>query len=367
MSEFLAQLGLCPNCGSEISAQYTYCMNCGKKLGQNDLNQNKTDNYSQTRERRSIWKNKTMRNVIAAILVAVVIISSIIFIIGPWMINILDLRPYDYLGTTTYTVDDITPVTKLNLRINCLSPINISFREDLQVLLEAKIIVYGKPGHSLDNSDKFEGALENEIYDVWFEPYYGDLIPKGYEYELYVNISTQILTSLEVDSGYGDLFVVAHGANISNVMLSSSWGKVTVQFQETVILNSEALYIDSTKESVDVTLINMSYSNNYTYWGVSSSEGNVSVGIYQKGSMERNQNVTFRITASEGEVMLKHDLSSSIGYMIENAWLIDVDFSFIGYPPNVLLPYFSENYSDKSTIYKFELAGTEGVTIISLS
>lgn len=352
----------CSNCGAEIREGYRFCEQCGQAL---TLAQNYVKKGIYRTEQTYNKKKWNIRHLVACFFITGILgVSFIGLIVVQWISS----ETHNYIGSTFYTVETTPNATSLNLAIDMYDDVNINYQKNMDNLFEAEVKVYAKKGHDLEGSDRFTGDITNKTYYIKFldsNPG-AEFVSWHYSYKIFVNISTQISTALNVYSAYKDITLNATHANLSNIDLFTYWGDINAIFQETFIIGTRYT-LSSHHDNVRATFIDVNYQNNQTEWRIDTWEayedGDVYVEISQNNIPDFNCSVIYNIISDEESVYLSHLLHFSIGHKLV---VYKGNVRLVGYPSDTIFLYESTTYQNATMKYDIILAANKTVSVTQL-
>lgn len=387
----------CSKCGAKVVEDSLFCEYCGNKLksstfvkrsvppptqesirkpafrSYNQVPQSSSSPSYYRRSRRS--SSQGIKWLFIGIFFIVIIGFAAVVLLGiivlPISINQIIDHQYDYIGEKTFSIDSLTNSSDsltntssyVDLDIyNSLGSVDIEFT-NISKLLEARILVYTREGRNLHDANTFEESHYDDHHYVFFDSSTGPYSENPYLYELEIAISNHATTALNVEVSTGSISVIAYETNISSLLLDTSTGSITTNFQEVFFNASNNLYIHTSTGSITSTFNNVNYSSSEVDWILDTSTGSIDLNLLQKSIIE-NTLVTYDVETSTGSISFYHQLNSTIGLRMYAAVPTGTIYT-PSYSTDDEYSYKSENYDSATMkLYLSMHTSTGSITIL---
>ncbi|MHA2247307.1 MAG: zinc ribbon domain-containing protein [Candidatus Hodarchaeales archaeon] len=360
----------CSKCGARVVDDSIFCESCGSKLKpppkiaprsvpprtEEPSRKPVFNSYNKVSSRsgspshyRPYYRSSSPKGIkwlfVGVFFIAIIGFAAVLFFVGivPIAFNGIVTKRHKYIGDKTYSIDDLTNTSSLELDIdNSFGDVHIEITNMTNVI-EAQILVYAKEGHRLRDANTFEDTHYDNLHYVSFDSSSGSYQENPYYYELEIAISNLVTTALDVDVSTGSIFVEARETNISFVSLGISTGSITCIFQDVVFETANNLTMHTSTGSITASFIDINYdSSDEVEWIIYTSTGSIDLDIIQEVVFNHTQ-INYNVDVSTGSINFVHELHHEIGLL----YYADVSTGEI-YTENSIddhFPYESENYT----------------------
>ncbi len=378
----------CSKCGAKvIEEESLFCEYCGSKLKRSTLSHSSVPPpivspvyeshpraRSQTSSQRfygSPYKSQSsgIKWFFVVIFICMIGFASVVAIAGLFIILPIStnysIGPHEYIGDKDYYLYDWNNISKLELEIdNSVGSVDIEYKDNMSLLLQAQISVYARRGHSLEDAKTFEAIQYDDVYDVSFDSASESYRNNPYTYELDITISKLAYTSLDVDVSTGSIHLIAHETSISHLSLESSTGSITSEFQGVFFDEPDHLFMSSSTGAIVSSFKDVTYSSNDVEWQLDTSTGSINVGLFQS-RVVNDTRINYFIDTSTGSISCNYNLNPLMGLSVEADTSTGAIYTS-GYSTDDKYTYTSENYYSASMKYNLELSSSTGSISINL-
>ncbi len=377
----------CSRCGAKVAEEESlFCEYCGSKLKRSTLSHSSVpppplkpvyDSYPQVKSPTSSQKfygspyksqSNSLKWFFVVIFIVIIGFASVVAISGLFIMlpisNNYGIGPYEYIGDKDFYLYDWNNISRVDLDIhNSVGSVNIEYKDNMSLLVEAQISVFARNGHSLESANTFETTHYTEVYVVSFDSA-SESYRNPYTYELDIAISKLAHTALNVDVLTGSIHLIAHETSISHLSLESSTGSITSEFQGVFFDESNDLFMSSSTGAIVTSFKDVFYSSNDVEWEIDTSTGSINVGIFQS-EVVNDTRINYAIDTSTGSISCSYNLNPLMGLSVE----ADTSTGAIytpGYSTDDSFTYASENYYSASMKFNLELSSSTGSISINL-
>ena len=372
----------CSKCGAKvIEEESLFCEYCGSKLRRSAPSQSNVpppvvppayDSHTQARNQTSSQifyrpphrsQSSGIKWLFVVIFICIIGFASIVAIMGLFIVfpfsDGYSFGPHEYIGDKNFYLYDWNNISKVDLDIlNSVGSVNVEYKDNMSLLVDAQISVYARSGHSLEAANTFETTHYNDVYVVSFDSASESYRNNPYTYELDIAISKLAHATLNIDVSTGSIHLIAHETSISHLSLESSTGSITSDFEEVTFDDSNYLHMSSSTGAIISSFNDINYSSNDVEWNIDTSTGSINVGIFQN-TVVNDTRVSYVLDTSTGSITCNYNLNPIVGLSVE----ADTSTGGIytsGYSIEDSYTHTSENYYSASMKYNIDLSTSTG-------
>lgn len=357
----------CSKCGGRVVEDSIFCEYCGNKLRPQKITQrsvtprtvpparrpafssnNEVSSQSSSPSYYRPYHRSSTKGIkwlfVGVFFIVIIGFAAVVFFVG---IIPIAFDRHNYIGDKTYSIDGLTNTSSLELEIdNSIGAVDIEIT-NMTNLLEARISVYAREGHALQDANTFEDTHYDNRHCVSFYSSSGSYRENPYYYELEIAISNLVTTALDVDLSTGSISVVAHETNISFLSLETSTGSISAEFQDVFFDTANNLTIHTSTGSITASFNDVNYySSDEVEWIIHTSTGSIDLNIVQEAVFNHTQ-INYYVDTYTGSINFYHDLHPVIGLLM----YADVSTGSISTSERSIddhYTYASENYASAS-------------------